>query len=125
MPKKLTPFIYSDDLPALHKASLLQRKIEVKDLLKNVKTDGGILEQPDSDGRVPLHYAADNGNLDVLGLLMKADKKRATLNLKDNYKWTPLHYAARNGHYKVQTLPRENRNLFEGLASNSFFLIVQ
>jgi len=41
-----------------------------------------------------LHFAAINGNLDVLEEILKHKEGRASLSIKDHYVKTPLHYAA-------------------------------
>ncbi|XP_014788883.1 putative ankyrin repeat protein RF_0381 [Octopus bimaculoides] len=48
----------------------------------------------DQSGRTPLHYAAENGNLQILCLLIEAN---FDINAKDNQGQTPLHIAC---HYR-------------------------
>jgi uncharacterized protein len=48
-------------------------------------------DQTDDQSRTGLHYAAMNGNLQILAILIKA---KAKLNVEDNLGNTPLHLAA-------------------------------
>jgi ankyrin repeat protein len=52
----------------------------------------------DADGWTPLHWAADEGYVDVVELLITAG---ADVNARDNDGWTPLHVAAYKGHAAV------------------------
>ncbi len=45
-----------------------------------------------------LHYAADNGHLEIVKLLIAND---ADVNAKDNTGYTPLHWAAMHGHLDI------------------------
>ncbi|CAE8687929.1 unnamed protein product [Polarella glacialis] len=58
----------------------------------------------DKDGRTPAHFAAENGQLEVLHLLREAG---ADLAAVDNVDETPAHCAALNGHLEVLQLLRE------------------
>ncbi|GAB2265049.1 hypothetical protein Dimus_000116 [Dionaea muscipula] len=53
--------------------------------------DAGVsVNAKDSEGRTPLHWAVDRGNLNVVELLIS---KNADVNMKDSEGQTPLHYA--------------------------------
>ncbi|RTE84217.1 hypothetical protein BHE90_001268 [Fusarium euwallaceae] len=62
-----------------------------------------LLNAPDSDfavrdelGRVPLHYAVVNGQLDIAEeVLTRSERVGITIDVKDNDGWTPLLWAAR------------------------------
>lgn len=49
-------------------------------------------------GQSLLHLASENGNLNVLKLLIS---KQADVNILDKHKRTPLHYASINGHNDI------------------------
>ena len=55
----------------------------------------------DSYGRTPLSYAAGNGHVPAVQLLLE---KRADIDFKDNDRRTPLWYAAEKGHVAVVQL---------------------
>ena len=71
---------------------------EVKRLVLDCGVDPKI---KDYDGRTPLHYAAEGGNIDVVKLLLEHG---ADPNVKNNFDETPLHYAAEGGHLDVVKL---------------------
>ena len=52
---------------------------------------------PDSKGRLPLHYAARGGSVEVVQLLVKADVRGSSLSYGDSEGMLPLHHAARSG----------------------------
>lgn len=49
------------------------------------------MNKPDLQGISPLHRAIDNGNLEIVKLMIK---KNTNLNHADSSGWTPLHIAA-------------------------------
>ncbi|KAK7243726.1 hypothetical protein RIF29_38536 [Crotalaria pallida] len=53
----------------------------------------------DDEGRIPLHYAASIGYLDIVTYLV--GKCACCANLRDNYGFFPLHLASIGGHLKV------------------------
>jgi ankyrin repeat protein len=55
----------------------------------------------DSYGMTPLHYAAHNGDKDMVEFLLA---NKADVNARDKYGQTPLHNAARQGHEGVAEL---------------------
>lgn len=57
--------------------------------------------QTDDSGRTALHYAAINGNLQIIAILVKASAK---LNVTDALGNTPLHLAADRGQTEAATL---------------------
>lgn len=58
--------------------------------------------EEDTDGRTPLHVAAEMGNLPMAEVLLEAG---ADVNARDNLEYTPLHLAANTGNVPmVQTL---------------------
>ena len=56
------------------------------------------LSSKDSDGLSPLHYAAKNGDCDLIELFIEDGVKP---DIHDNDRMTPLHYAAAEGHVKA------------------------
>ena len=57
------------------------------------------------DGGTPLHYAAMNGNPEVVERLLELG---ADINAKDNDGYTPLHWASRRGHAEAVKLLLEH-----------------
>ena len=55
---------------------------------------GKDVNEPDADGRTPLHYAVAFGRDDVLSALIEA---KANLEATENLQNTPLHYACGYG----------------------------
>ena len=51
-----------------------------------------MLDQRDSQGCTPLHYASKEGQLNTIDDLLKMG---AVLNIKNNLKQSPLHFAVR------------------------------
>ena len=60
---------------------------------------GADVNAPQSDGLTALHWAADNGDAAVTGVLIYAGANLAPLTRNDAY--TPMHMAARGGHSEV------------------------
>ncbi|CEF65302.1 Inversin [Strongyloides ratti] len=72
----------------LHIAVLANNIDCVKILLQECKISTEIY---DEDARTPLHYAAQNGRVEIVELLLEAG---ARYNAVDEYRATPTHYAA-------------------------------
>ena len=68
---------------------------EVRELLRS----GADVNAPQSDGLTALHWAADNGDAALAGVLIYAGANLAPLTRNDAY--TPMHMAARGGHAGV------------------------
>lgn len=68
---------------------------EVRELLRS----GADVNAPQSDGLTALHWAADNGDAALAGVLIYAGANLAPLTRNDAY--TPMHMAARGGHAAV------------------------
>ena len=72
----------------------------------------------DENGLTALHWAAREGLLEVMELLLEA-KNNANLETKDKNGYTPLHWAVRKGHLKIVELllvkkaNREAKNEYE------------
>ena len=71
-------------------------------ILKQIKDSEQVLElfsKNDSYGRIPVHYAAEYGNSDVIkSMLAKIEDVKQIKKLfskKDFYSYTPMHYVAR------------------------------
>ena len=50
------------------------------------------------EGRAPIHYAAEAGNIDCVELLLKND---ADVDVVDNNRQTPLHFAAESAQPRI------------------------
>jgi uncharacterized protein len=85
---------------------------QVRELIAN---DGNPNQTDDADSHTALHYAAINGNLTIIAILIKA---KAKLDPKDKLGNTPLHLAADRGQVEAAQLlldvgapvDSENRN---------------
>jgi len=102
---------------------------QVRELVVN----DGNPNQADEDGRTGLHYAAMNGNLTIIAILIKASAK---LDVKDKLGNTPLHLAAERNQPDAEQLlldvgapvDAENKNGMTPLmvaASHGNIVIVQ
>jgi hypothetical protein len=74
----------------------VKRLLSIRNINVNVK---------DVYGRTPLHYAAENGHIEITFLLLQ---NGAEVNVKSNYGNTPLHWAATQGHVDILHLLVEN-----------------
>lgn len=80
----------------LHKAVYLNQRDRVK---KYIAYNGGVMVNArDSFGRSPLHFAAVNGNLVVINMLLRT---AANLNYRDSEGKSPLMKAVECGHQEV------------------------
>uniref|UniRef100_A0A0K0DTX1 ANK_REP_REGION domain-containing protein n=1 Tax=Strongyloides stercoralis TaxID=6248 RepID=A0A0K0DTX1_STRER len=77
-----------DGMSPLHIAVLANNIDGVKILLQECSVPTEIY---DDDARTPLHYAAQNGRVEIVELLLEAG---ARYNATDDYGATPVHYAA-------------------------------
>jgi uncharacterized protein len=59
------------------------------------------MTQRDEYGRTQLHYAAFDGPIDEVRILIE---QNADVNDRDNQQWTPLHFAAQRGRADVVAL---------------------
>ena len=57
------------------------------------------------DEKSALHYAAENGDIEIVDILLKYG---ANINIVNSYNITPLHYAIKNNHFNVVKLLIEN-----------------
>jgi ankyrin repeat protein len=60
-----------------------------------------LVQEKESNGKTPLHYAALGGGVRIAELLIK---KGADIEAEDNDEWTPLHMAALKGEKQVADL---------------------
>jgi len=82
---------------ALYYAVSKGRKAVVEQLIAK----GADIHANDSQGRTPLHSAAEGGYVDVAKMLIT---NGADINVTDNYGVGPLHVASREGHKEVAEL---------------------
>jgi ankyrin repeat protein len=60
------------------------------------------LDQKDCYGFTPLNLAARNGHLDIVKLILKYDRGKKTLSVKDNsYHWSPIVWSAGQGNLEI------------------------
>jgi hypothetical protein len=85
----------------------VKRLLSIRNINVNVKDD--------VSGWTPLHYAADEGHIEIAGLLLQ---NGAEVNAKDRWDRTPLHLAAYNGHVDILHLLVENGANLEAQSSN-------
>lgn len=85
---------------ALHGAAKYSRSTAIRML-----TDAGAnCRALDSDGKIPLHWAAEKGDLKTVRVLLHADPDM-DVNIFDGvFRRTPLHYAAEEGHRSIVEL---------------------
>jgi hypothetical protein len=84
----------------------VKRLLSIRNINVNVK---------DVYGWTPLHYSAENGHVEIAGLLLQ---NGAEVNVRSNYGNTPLHLAAIRGQVDVLHLLVENGADFE--AQNNY-----
>ena len=93
---------------ALHKAVKKSDKNLIAKLLKK----GQDVSAVDNNGFTSLHIAAQQGNVDVVELLLR-EGINVAINIKDNRGLTPLHWAIQNGHSEVVKILLQNMHLKE------------
>ncbi|KAJ5826584.1 ankyrin [Penicillium robsamsonii] len=92
-------------MTALHLAAYFG----IKEAATQVLESQGCWDIRDSDGRTPLSWAAENGHLAIVELLLE---NGAYLRSRDNFGRTPLSRAAANGHENIIKLLLERRTNF-------------
>jgi hemoglobin-like flavoprotein len=69
--------------------------------IERLMSDGLSVNATDNDGNTALHFAAEEGNLEVVNALLAAGAD-PTLQVKlGEWGYTPLHHAARKGHKEI------------------------
>ncbi|MGD0663330.1 MAG: ankyrin repeat domain-containing protein [Syntrophorhabdales bacterium] len=71
-----------------------------------LKSDPNLVHSRDSNGRTPLHLAAQEGNKGIAELLLTS---KADINAKDNNGWTPLQMATTYARKDVEELLSANK----------------
>lgn len=85
---------------ALHGAAKYSRSTAIRML-----TDAGAnCRTLDSDGKIPLHWAAEKGDIKTFRGLLRADPDLDVNTLDGLFRRTPLHYAAEEGHRSIVEL---------------------
>ncbi|KAF8795282.1 Ankyrin-3 like protein [Argiope bruennichi] len=80
---------------ALHIAAIHGRLVIVDYLIEVANTP---IDDRDIDGKTPLHYACENGHLDVTKYLIK---HKAKTNSKDVFGYSPMYYAIAKSHNEI------------------------
>jgi ankyrin repeat protein len=87
-------------------------------IVKMLMLNGGEIDTKDFLGKQPLHYAAENGNVDLVDLLLSKGHSKiiamllrtgADVTAQDNSGKTALHYAAQKGNLDVVELLLSNK----------------
>ncbi|GAB5411833.1 MAG: hypothetical protein ChlgKO_09470 [Chlamydiales bacterium] len=87
----------SGQIPLMHYAASKGRYKIVDALVKVFMED---INQPDSEGRTPLHFAAAFDHTDTVDVLLQIG---ADVDAQTNQQYTPLHYAAIGEHETTNT----------------------
>lgn len=89
-------------------------------VLNELGVPDGDFAARDRVGRVPLHYAALTGNVELLEAVLERSKRVGVdLNVKDNDGWTPLLWAARFCNtLRSSPSPRMQHEMIEHLLGN-------
>ncbi len=93
--------IYSKEdngLTTLHIAAQTGNFTVLKNVVSKLVKNKKSVDEVDSGGWTPLHYAAANGHLDLCEILIKED---ADINASNDLDYTPLHLAAWQGHAEI------------------------
>lgn len=75
---------------------------------------GGLLlvNVPDANGKCPLHFAIELGNIQAVQILLRM---KANVELQDNAGDFPIHIACSKGYVEIAQLLVQNNSLFEGI----------
>jgi len=71
------------------------------ELEAELESELALLEARNGNGMTPLHFAASNGDLECVGLLLARGADR---DAEDDNCWTALHFAAWNGYLEAVRL---------------------
>ncbi|MBN1272901.1 MAG: ankyrin repeat domain-containing protein [Candidatus Aminicenantes bacterium] len=90
----------------------------LKQVMEILKKDPHLLNQPDQNGRTPLHHACITGKNQMAGYLIE---QGAELDPKDENKNTPLHIAALRGNLELvkMLLKKGSKSIHEGASWNN------
>ena len=67
-------------------------------MVKDSKWGSQLRRESDHKGNIPLHIAAEHGNLAAIKVLLEGDSLTSEMYLRNNSRKTPLHMAAEGGH---------------------------
>lgn len=93
----------------LRSAILSNNLFKVKELLKDKTVN---INEKDSEGLSPIHYAVCLRYADIFRLLIK--HRDTNLNATDNRGWTPLHYAVKHNNYEFVRTLLKKRSIKKG-----------
>lgn len=66
--------------------------------LQELITEGANINEKDTDGWTPLHYASRNGHLKIVKKLIKY---QANANVQNNFGNIPIYFAGSHGHLEI------------------------
>jgi ankyrin repeat protein len=92
--------IISNGMTPFHAAAIVNNPKYLRALVQ-MDEDGSACDIKDNGGRTALSYACENGNTEIVRILMT---KACDLVTPDNFNATPLKYACSKGHTEIVSL---------------------
>ena len=92
--------IISNGMTPFHAAAIVNNPKYLRALVQ-MDEDGSACDIKDNGGRTALSYACENGNTEIVRILMT---KACDLVTPDNFNATPLKYACSKGHTEIVRL---------------------
>lgn len=92
--------IISNGMTPFHAAAIVKNEKYLQALVQ-MDEDGSACDIKDNGGRTALSYACENGNTEIVRILMT---KACDLVTPDNFNATPLKYACSKGHTEIVRL---------------------
>ena len=100
--------VFGEDLSSLIK------KGDLKEVKKIIKLNPYLIKKTDKSGNTPLHTAASNNQVEIVGFLLS---KNADVNIKNKYDAMPLLYAADRKNFKIVSLLIKAGSKIDNLSS--------